>query len=903
MAEQVTSRIDIEVRSKGAEAVAHSLDRLVASQEAVVGSTERLARVRERNETSLDRIAKSYDTEYRMAQRLAREQAVLDRARASGLAGTEAYTRALAGVNHQQQMLTKGLNDNAKAAALTGAKWANLSQQFQDVFVMIASGMSPMTTLIQQGPQIADVFATSKGGAGAALREFGMVALRVATHPLTLMAAAMGTAAYSAYQYQRSIEALTVSLNGLGRASGLTAQGASGIAESAGAAAGLSGGNARGIAAQMLAAGVRAPALGGAVGVTRDFGRRMGLSQDDAATTLAGALADPARGAEELARKFGILSYAQREAIIQTANMGDRSGAATKLIEGVAKALKTMEDPTWNVTKALDVLRQKAGDFFDYVARRNAPRESFGTVAERMTQAQRNFNNGLLEDGIQRQLGLDKVANDAAFAAREITAQTYAQREAVAMEKARVQTLRDTKDATMATMAAESERLRMLAEAQRRVDDYSRTGARDRAISSARTPFARGRMQIIQEGEDLIRQIPTTAPVTRRVRAPAPANDVGALSNGTQDLIAEAQRRGMELSESNFQKLIDEGVGSNKFMGRKVRMDEGFTQSTVDVPNVNRAGLERQARAETQARLRAYEQTQQREFTDRVNQDIEAQNRLLDANAAAFGKSAGETERALKEQELINQAKQQGLPTTESLTRAVQEQSERYGELAQRQEDMQRSQQRVIENFDLVRSSAADSLSSFASDILRGKSAVDSLNGSLMNIADRLIALASSRAIEQIFGQMGRGNLGGGGGIFSSLLSIFGYDTGGVIGVHGRPMMAPASAFRGAPSYDRGGSIGSPVPMIGHVGEIVLNAAMQRNMASALRGGGGGGINIIDQRGANAPALETKETTDNMGRRRTEVVIKEAVAQAVASPQGQQAVGNNFAVKPRVARR
>jgi phage-related minor tail protein len=918
MAEQVTSRIDIEVRSKGVdpEAMARKLNSLAGAEDAAANSAEKLtrasdtsARVRERDAKAVDRILRARDEEYKVTKRLADEMAILQRARNAGMGGNPMFERAFALVKQEQDKHTKSVNDNTKAVKLNGAEWANLSSQVQDIFVTAQSGMNPLTIALQQGSQIFDVFSRKTDGAVSGLKAMGGMALSVATNPLTLIVAGIGSATYATLQWQRSVAALTVSLNGLGQASGLTAQGASGVAERTARAVGISNSAARGFAAQMLGAGVRGDALDGGIGITRDFGRKLGLSEDDAASTLANALADPARGAEELSKKYGILSFAQREQIIQTANMGDKSGAAAKLVAVLASRLSDMEDPTWRITKAFDALKTSLSNSLDSWGQLLSDPTGFFSGKKTAGQlsaeqnAQRNATRAALDEALTRQLGLDKVANDAAFAAREITAQTYAQREAVAMEKARVQTLRDTKDATMATMAAESERLRLLAEAQRRVDDYVRTGQRDRAISGARTPYERGRLQIIQENEEMIRNIPTTSPAPRRVRTPAPANDVGALSGGTQDLIAEAQRRGMELSESNFQKLMDEGVGSNKFRGRMVRMDEGFTQSTVDVPNVNRAALEKRTRAEGADRLRAYDQAQEGDFTYRVNQDIEAQNRLLDANAAAFGKSAGETERARKEQELINQAKQQGLPTTESLTRAVQEQSERYGELAQRQEDMQRSQQRVIENFDLVRSSATDSLSSFASDILRGKSAVDSLNGSLMNIADRLIALASSRAIEQIFGQMGRGNLGGGGGIFSSLLSIFGYDTGGVIGVHGRPMMAPASAFRGAPSYDRGGSIGAPVPMIGHVGEIVLNAAMQRNMASALRGGGGGGINIIDQRGANAPALEAKETTDNMGRRRTEVVIRDTVIPVLESPQGRASVGNNFAVKPRVARR
>lgn len=55
-------------------------------------------------------------------------------------------------------------NDNiAKSAGLARHELVNLSRQIQDVGVSLASGQSPFTVLIQQGTQVADVFANSNG--------------------------------------------------------------------------------------------------------------------------------------------------------------------------------------------------------------------------------------------------------------------------------------------------------------------------------------------------------------------------------------------------------------------------------------------------------------------------------------------------------------------------------------------------------------------------------------------------------------------------------------------------------------------------------------------------------------------------------------------------------------------
>ena len=74
----------------------------------------------------------------------------------------------------QQRVLMASKN----AAGLTTTEMLNLSRQFSDIGVTAAMGMSPLMILIQQGPQIADAFATSNialsrslilvGGAAAA---------------------------------------------------------------------------------------------------------------------------------------------------------------------------------------------------------------------------------------------------------------------------------------------------------------------------------------------------------------------------------------------------------------------------------------------------------------------------------------------------------------------------------------------------------------------------------------------------------------------------------------------------------------------------------------------------------------------------------------------------------------
>jgi hypothetical protein len=69
-------------------------------------------------------------------------------------------------------------------------------------------------------------------------------------------------------------------------------------------------------------------------------------------------------------------------------------------------------------------------------------------------------------------------------------------------------------------------------------------------------------------------------------------------------------------------------------------------------------------------------------------------------------------------------------------------------------------------------------------------------------------------------------------------------------------------------------------------------------------GGGGGNVDVVVNNFGNQQAT-TKETTDNRGNRRIEVVIGDMVASEVARPGSsvQQSLAGNFNNRPALARR
>jgi hypothetical protein len=92
-----------------------------------------------------------------------------------------------------QNMMNAAQARGAKAIGLTTAESLNLSRQMADVGVSLAMGMNPLMVMIQQGPQVADIFgqASSRGvGFSAALR--GMVAAAGPLLPILGALAAVG---------------------------------------------------------------------------------------------------------------------------------------------------------------------------------------------------------------------------------------------------------------------------------------------------------------------------------------------------------------------------------------------------------------------------------------------------------------------------------------------------------------------------------------------------------------------------------------------------------------------------------------------------------------------------------------------------------------------------------------
>lgn len=486
------------------------------------------------------------------------------------------------------------LDEHTKSVGLARYEWINLSRQFQDVGVSLAGGQAPLTVLLQQGSQIGDVFGSHGGGAGAALKEFGGTALRVATHPLTILTAGLAAAAYATYQFSQQQTALERSLNGVGRLSGATAGDLRSMAMASSRSGGLSNGQAIDAAAGYASAGIGAENIPTLLADTQRYSHAFGLDVADAQKEITQIVGDSGVGALE--KRFGSVSFVTKEWVRSLESSGRYAEATalktrlldeeTKKATDTASGLQKMWEGVvrWATTPILGVgpkidrmirgpsteeqLASARGEYFNLRAQRRGDASAYpgeAAAEQRVRQLEQQLqeerarparerrdlelnrlsqrageivdaanpdtaslrqlkesrdslkklvdsDGGLAKlgdraDDARKTLGnlenqiatwssaTDRMRQDTALAVREINARSYAERESVAMDRARLQVMRESGDAAKASAAAEAERAKMLAESARKADDMFRS-SKDQNELARLLPFERAMKEI-----------------------------------------------------------------------------------------------------------------------------------------------------------------------------------------------------------------------------------------------------------------------------------------------------------------------------------------------------------------------------------------------------------------------
>ncbi|MCW5657451.1 MAG: phage tail length tape measure family protein [Burkholderiaceae bacterium] len=241
------------------------------------------------------------------------------------------------------------LKDDADAAAKalqrTQRQAALLVPQLNDIFTQLASGTSPLTVLVQQGPQIRDVMGSWSNAGKALLSVF--TPLRVAIGGVLGVAATFALAAFQGAQESRELgRAIAFTGNAAGVTAGQVEAMTTRIAESTK----QSRGDVRATLTELIATGrFTSTSLDSAARGVDAFAKLTGRSRAEAVSDYA-AMADGVTAwATKYDRALNFLTAAQLRQIRQLESLGRTQEAVRVASDALADAAKQRHEPALGV--------------------------------------------------------------------------------------------------------------------------------------------------------------------------------------------------------------------------------------------------------------------------------------------------------------------------------------------------------------------------------------------------------------------------------------------------------------------------------------------------------------------------------------------------------------------------
>ena len=264
----------------------------------------------------------------------------------------------------------KGLGEGSRLASY---QVVNLGYQLNDVVVGLASGQRPLTVLMQQGSQVAQIFAGTGMGVGGVLKELGRTVLGLVSPTMLLvagLAAVGGTALYAYNSYITAQKQLEVATAGVGRAAGATVDQLNRIADAASSAGRISVAAARDMEVAFLRTGrIGVEQFGDLITVAKNYAATTGEDIDAATKELADAFADPAKGVDLLNAKVGGFDDRTRQLIKTLAAQNEITAAQRLLLDNLRPSLVNAADATTALGRAWDFVARNASNAVDAIGR------------------------------------------------------------------------------------------------------------------------------------------------------------------------------------------------------------------------------------------------------------------------------------------------------------------------------------------------------------------------------------------------------------------------------------------------------------------------------------------------------------------------------------------------------
>lgn len=788
-----------------------------------------------------------------------------------------------------------GLIGGAKAAAAAGSsaglashQLANLSFQINDVITMAALGADPLRILASQGGQVFQILQQGAGGVSGSLRALGadFVALltpaRIVGAGITAALATAIVAAQSLAAAQREVD---LALIGTGSAANMTSASIEQIALRAAQSGQATVGAAREIALAFAATGNIGDEIAArAIAVGRNVAKVFGETSTEAAQRLAQALADPARGVDDLDKRLSAFSDTTAQAIKNLSAQNQRLEAQRLLLDGVGRSTQIAAEMTSGWENAWNKTFDAASRLWALLGRNVARELGMESMSQRIDTLKKEIND--LESawgGWTRSLNQSNIDTRVAEL-NKLTKALALMNEGMAADRSSRQLgdmIRSVVPdiSTLQGLINDLGRLRSLS-SQPGSFERLETGTaanleRTIEIRKAQIEAFKTVIGLAQEEHDLeMRRIAARTPAQRaEIEFLATRNRLmrsGTATSGEADLIGRlAQQRALAQAAEDLKRSQEQQMLAARQGVEQAQLEFGLVGRTTVEQQVQRDLLQAKIQAQQEAlRLYGDESKYDKAHLAAQEQQIKlraAYNELARQESlrqdVSFERS--QLSRTPEDQEIYQRLRAAGMLTNNEIEGASAQaiaQQLRINALLRQSTDM-----------------GKEFTKGFVHDLMAGTSATEALGNALNRLSQRLADLAIDNAVAALFGGgtggtsllaglMGGGaNQGAAGGWLTSVFPSF--HKGGVVGVNDNnpPRAVSTDVFRGARRYHTGGIAGlapNEVPTILQKGETILPRGAGMVNPGAGGAGGSGGVNVTIHTTINAQGAYPESIAD-----------------------------------------
>lgn len=535
-------------------------------------------------------------------------------------AGARDAGQSMAALNAPTINANRGIQALGQSSKLTRQEMLALNYTVSDTVASLGSGMSPLTILLQQGPQVRDAF----GGIGNAVRAIGSL-ITPAVAGFGALALAAGSVATAFVQGVVQSDALEKAINRTGNAAGVTAGQVDQMVKDVAAAGNVSEGSSRKILLGMVRTGqVGQESLQAAATAAAAMAKAYGMTEEEVVKSFQGMSKGVATWAAEQNKSMNFLTLEQYKYIRALEDQGKATEAQLYLFERLREAASRVTSNLGTLERAWNAIGETASKAWQLIL--GIGRES--TVEDRLAKAQSAV--------AEAEKALRDPANNGPFnrqLARGSEEELEAKRETVRLLQKQIAGQRtvaaDQSKAAAATRAAIEE------EEKKRKDK----GAGVRAEKPAKPEFGAAITDPLQEQKQLFlrSEIAGREETEKALRA-------------RDERAAKDAEKLAERTEQQRQQRLDQIIGaSSQARAKKIRDEMSFLMQQFDAGNV--ADLQDYVAAfdDLQEKLDAIERPAQKAaaamstFADQASRNIqdalgETLQQMLEGNFTSIGR-------------------------------------------------------------------------------------------------------------------------------------------------------------------------------------------------------------------------------------------------------------------------